>query len=84
MTIKNKLLSDTKKLISPPHFDDEEKTLIARLLNTISIAIMFTTTIYVVFILLQTPIQTYQLFNATAMLSMALFTFILIRLEYVK
>ncbi len=84
MIIKSKLLSNTKKLISPPQFAIEEKTRIARLLNTISLSIMCTITIYFVFILLQAPIQTYQLFNAAVMFSMALLTFILIRLEYVK
>jgi protein-histidine pros-kinase len=84
MTINYKLLSKLKKWISPPKFAIEEKTRIARLLNTISLAVMFVAIIYVVFSLLQTPIQMYRFLNAIISFSIALLTFILIRLEYVK
>ncbi|MEE9190944.1 MAG: PAS domain-containing sensor histidine kinase [Candidatus Neomarinimicrobiota bacterium] len=72
------------KFISPPEFENNEKARSARLLNTISLAILFTSTIFIVFTLLQVPIQMSRLFNASVTFSIALLTTILIRLEYVK
>ena len=84
MTFKFKLFSDFNKLISPPQFAIEEKTRIARLLNTISLALMITAIIYLIFALLQTPIQVYRLAMIAVIIAIALITFILIRLALVK
>jgi PAS domain S-box-containing protein len=84
MTFRFKRTSYFNKLISPPQFQIEEKSRIARLLNTISLAVMFVAIVYVVFSILQTPIQMYRFLNATITFSIAFVTFVLIRLEYVK
>lgn len=78
------LSGTVKKIILPPHFAHEEKTRIARFLNSISLTIMITTAPYAVVGLLQTPIQVYRFVLIVIMLSIALLTFILNRLEYVK
>ncbi len=84
MTTKYKLLHGVQKLISPPHFADDEKTRIARLLNTISQALIITAIIYTVFTLFQVPIQIYRLFMIAVIIIIALLTFMLIRLKYVN